>query len=189
MCLTHTYEGIIPPPQAGYDNGKTINLLVCLVTSLLPNILTENFHHISSVSPSKYFVVSWNRIWQPLFISLCIHCSWSHPSLQSLNHISVGHGWDTWIERCPLNWLLSKLFSLCECSDNTLKYVMTISAQILANLRTLCWVRLPVWSRIFTSPCRPDRLWGPPNLPSNGYRGPFPRGKEAGAWSWSLTFN
>jgi hypothetical protein len=29
-------------------------------------------------------------------------------------------------------------------------------------------VRVPVVSRIFTSPYRPDRLWGPPNLLSNG---------------------
>jgi hypothetical protein len=28
-----------------------------------------------------------------------------------------------------------------------------------------------VWSRIFSSPRRLDRLWGPPNLLSNGYRG------------------
>jgi hypothetical protein len=33
------------------------------------------------------------------------------------------------------------------------------------------WVRVPVGSRISSSPRRPDRLWGPPNLPSNGYRG------------------
>jgi hypothetical protein len=29
-------------------------------------------------------------------------------------------------------------------------------------------VRVPVASRIFSSPFRPDRLWGPPNLLSNG---------------------
>jgi hypothetical protein len=42
-------------------------------------------------------------------------------------------------------------------------------------------VRVLVGSRIFTSPCRPDRLWGPPNFLYNGYRGHFPGGKAAGA--------
>jgi hypothetical protein len=32
-------------------------------------------------------------------------------------------------------------------------------------------VRVPVGTRIFSSPSRPDRLWGPPNLLPNGYRG------------------
>jgi hypothetical protein len=50
-------------------------------------------------------------------------------------------------------------------------------------------VRVPVGSRIFTYPCRPDKLWDSPNLLCNGYRGLFPGGKAAGAWSWPLTSN
>jgi hypothetical protein len=42
-------------------------------------------------------------------------------------------------------------------------------------------VRDPVGARIFTSPSRPDRLWGPHNLLSNGYRELFPGGKAAWA--------
>jgi len=40
----------------------------------------------------------------------------------------------------------------------------------------------------FYSPPRPDRLWGPPSLLSNGYRGFFHGGKAAGTWSRPLTF-
>jgi hypothetical protein len=37
-------------------------------------------------------------------------------------------------------------------------------------------VLVPVQSRIFSSPRSPDRLWGPPNHLSNGYRWLLPRG-------------
>jgi hypothetical protein len=37
--------------------------------------------------------------------------------------------------------------------------------------------QVQVGLRIFISPCRPDRFWGP----SNGYRGSFPGGKASGA--------
>jgi hypothetical protein len=36
-------------------------------------------------------------------------------------------------------------------------------------------LRVPMGSRIFTSPCRSDRLWGLPNHLSNWYCGLFPR--------------
>jgi hypothetical protein len=42
-------------------------------------------------------------------------------------------------------------------------------------------VQVPVGSRIVSSPCRSDWLWGPPNLLPNGYQEiSFPRGKAAG---------
>jgi hypothetical protein len=42
-------------------------------------------------------------------------------------------------------------------------------------------VRIPIGSRIFISPYRPNRLWGPPNLLSDGYRGALsPRVKKQG---------
>jgi hypothetical protein len=40
-------------------------------------------------------------------------------------------------------------------------------------------VRVPVGSRIFSSPRRPDRLWGPPNLLSKGYPGVKRPGRAA----------
>jgi hypothetical protein len=40
--------------------------------------------------------------------------------------------------------------------------------------------------KFFSTPQRPDQLWGPPSLLCNGYQGSFPEGKAAGAWSWPL---
>jgi hypothetical protein len=48
-------------------------------------------------------------------------------------------------------------------------------------------VRVPVGSRIFSSPRRPDRLLGPPTSYPMGTGGSFPGDKAAGPWSWPLT--
>jgi hypothetical protein len=40
-------------------------------------------------------------------------------------------------------------------------------------------VRVPVGARIFTSSCRPERLWGSPSLLSNRHRGVKRPGREA----------
>jgi hypothetical protein len=45
-----------------------------------------------------------------------------------------------------------------------------------------------VWE-FFSSPPRPDRLWGLPASYSVGTGDSFPRGKAAGAWSWPQQFN
>jgi hypothetical protein len=50
-------------------------------------------------------------------------------------------------------------------------------------------VRVPVESRIFISPCQPDRLWGPPNLLPNVTVDFFHGGKAAGTLSWPLTYS
>jgi hypothetical protein len=47
--------------------------------------------------------------------------------------------------------------------------------------------RVPVGSRIFSSPRRPGHLWSPPNLLSDEYGGSFPGGRAAEAWSWPLS--
>jgi hypothetical protein len=43
--------------------------------------------------------------------------------------------------------------------------------------------------RIFSSPPRPDRLWGPPSLLPKGTGGSFPGGKAAEVWIWPLHLN
>jgi hypothetical protein len=46
---------------------------------------------------------------------------------------------------------------------------------------------IPGMRRDFIYPQRPDRLWGPLSLLSNGFRGFFLGSKAAGSWSWPLT--
>jgi hypothetical protein len=74
---------------------------------------------------------------------------------------------------------------LLEVNNNNYSLV---SGDSVFDIATSYWlydrgvgVQVPVGSRIFTSPCRPYQLWGPPNLLSSGYQGLFTGGKAAGA--------
>jgi hypothetical protein len=73
----------------------------------------------------------------------------------------------------PITWCFFKIgYSfLCRSRDS----VVGIATSYGLDDRGV-WVRVPVGSGIFCSPDRPDQLWGPSNLLSDGYWGLFPRG-------------
>ena len=75
----------------------------------------------------------------------------------------------------PLNWCLSTIL------DVPFPLPMAGIAQSVQRLATGWTVRgsKPGGGEIFR--IRPDRPWGPPSLPYNGYR-VFPGGKAAGTW-------
>jgi hypothetical protein len=55
-------------------------------------------------------------------------------------------------------------------------------------VQRLVLIKARYYLDLFLYPLCPDRLWGPPSLLYNGYRGSFPQGySAAGAWCWPLT--
>jgi hypothetical protein len=81
-----------------------------------------------------------------------------------------------------LTYLLNRRKPLLYCRTNTSnQQSVTVNNDSSVGIATAyeldareVGIRVPVGSRIVTSPCRPDRLWGPPSL-SNGYWGLFLR--------------
>jgi hypothetical protein len=66
-----------------------------------------------------------------------------------------------------LKWLQTKT------KDHILYRPMTVKSTVWIATgygldNQVVGIRVPLGSRIFTSPCGPDRLWGPSNLLYNG---------------------
>jgi hypothetical protein len=77
-----------------------------------------------------------------------------------------------------------------------LKLLRLVSRDSAVAVATSYWlddrgvgVRVPVGSKILTSPCYPNWLWVRPTSYLVGTGGSFPGGKAAEAWSWPLTSN
>jgi hypothetical protein len=107
-----------------------------------------------------------------------------HKSIQSNNNNNNNNKYYYFITR-NLSWYW-------ELRNVKYKYLERLIIQFNNNkyyYHLVCTYRVLVGSRVFISPCRPDRLWGSPNLLYNEYRGLFPGGKAAGAWSRPLTSN
>jgi hypothetical protein len=73
-------------------------------------------------------------------------------------------------------------------------YTLNRNRSSSVRIMTRLWVGRPEFDNsqgqlrdVFSSPPRPDQLWGPPSLLSNGYRCYLTWSKAIGACSWPLT--
>jgi hypothetical protein len=107
---------------------------------------------------------------------------------------SLGKAWKLSSEQLRTSWVLKQLCPKCD-GDEFLKsqgiYQFVYSTNLFLGSRDSSvglatgyrlgdrgvGVRVALGVRIFSSPCPPDRFWGPPSLLSNGYLGSFPGGK------------
>jgi hypothetical protein len=73
------------------------------------------------------------------------------------------------------------IFHAIQVCDMNVRYINRKRHGSAVGTATGHGVRVPIGSRNFAFPYRPDRFWDPPNLLSSGYRGFFPGSKVARA--------
>jgi hypothetical protein len=118
------------------------------------------------------FIAVWN--WNNFLTKIKDPQIWIHIMIINFNHLSYRSQRDrSWwrklqVERCNIIYTYIKL----------VRYIPTSRAGIATTYGLDdrgVGVRVPVESRIFSSPDRPDRLWGLSNLLFSGYFGAFRR--------------
>jgi hypothetical protein len=105
-------------------------------------------------------------VWEPevelIILSQLFYFLSSWKTMSSLNLHSTSY--DKWTVRFVVpNKDLVMIYS----HDRSVDGIVTGYGLDVRGVRA----RVPLGSRILTSPYRPDRSWGPSNLLSNGYRG------------------
>jgi hypothetical protein len=136
--------------------------------------LRTRMYHVINDSFEKLCLKLWNKLWFKCGVEQ--NTFWNHTLASAVNPLKN-------VQIVPHNARIKKITISPKVSRDS-------AVGIATGYGLDDWevgVRVPV--RIITSPYRPDRLWGPPNLLYNGYRELFPGCKAAGAWSWPLTSN
>jgi hypothetical protein len=146
--------------------SKQTKLTLLIVNSdTMSRTPTEQIGSVGKVS-DLYSGGTW---FEPLpgYLISCLTFTW--PS-----SVDAGKHWDNALNQATaasFNLLPNLLLVILLSRDSS---VGLATGYELDNRGVGVWV--PVESRIFSSPRRPDRLWGPPNLLSIGYRGLFSPG-------------
>jgi hypothetical protein len=135
--------------------------------SLLPGQHVEIHTRTAIIAIMRELVV----VNQTKFVmNTCTIQSWN----QSVLEVSV-YSLKPYVRLC---WLVKANLSLNLIYKGSHDSVVDIATGYGLDVRGVR-VRVPVGSRIFSSPSRPGQLRGPPNLLSHLYRGSFPGGKAA----------
>jgi hypothetical protein len=189
------YVGFEPTIPAS-ERAKTVHALArsatvtgsCNTTAAK----TEKFHTANSKSSTEYdpgsvlpICDNWSTVYlEKLTVAQLVQkLPTLHGSRRTVSaSTSNGHWKISWtVEYSPYSRTLIRFLIVNIAPFLCLDSVVGITTSYGLDKRGV-GVRVPVGSRIFFSPCRPDRLWVHPTSYPVGTGG-----KAAGAWNWPLT--